>query len=227
MSAHLGPQVAGFVDDELDPVARDRALVHLAGCDDCRAEVSEQRRVKALLAGLADPVPPAGLLDGLADRVAAAAGETPASEIPASDAAASDTAASETAASDTAAPATPAPAVLPRPRRRPATPVAAGARTPAPRTSPRGPVTGSPGVTAGASRSRRRRRWAGLAGAAVLLAVVAGSVSAGSRSQPPLVVPPVDRFAAEHADSTGGLPVTAPGLSVTPVLLPAGAGTAP
>lgn len=69
---HLGDEVAAFVDGALDLTTRDRAVIHLASCADCRAAVTEQRRVKRLLAGLADPPLPPGLADRLrlvADQV--------------------------------------------------------------------------------------------------------------------------------------------------------------
>jgi anti-sigma factor RsiW len=58
---HLGGLVAAVVDGALDHEARERALGHLARCDDCRAEVEEQRRVKARLSRLGGPEVPSGL----------------------------------------------------------------------------------------------------------------------------------------------------------------------
>src|SRR6266576_773112 len=55
---HLGEQVSALVDGELDHDARDRALAHLTGCAECRAEVDAERRAKARLGQLADPVMP-------------------------------------------------------------------------------------------------------------------------------------------------------------------------
>lgn len=63
--AHLGERVAALVDGELDHVTRDRALAHLAHCLECRAEVEEHRRVKALLAQTATPVPSPAVVAGL------------------------------------------------------------------------------------------------------------------------------------------------------------------
>jgi len=56
---------AALVDDQLDRGARDRALRHLAGCDDCRAEVSQQRAIKARLDLMNEPRLPSALLDRL------------------------------------------------------------------------------------------------------------------------------------------------------------------
>jgi anti-sigma factor RsiW len=58
----LGQQVASLVDGELDHTRRERAQRHLAHCATCRAEVDAHRRLKSLLAGLADEPPlPAAL----------------------------------------------------------------------------------------------------------------------------------------------------------------------
>lgn len=62
----LGDRAAALTDGELGTDARDAALAHLVHCDRCRDEVAGQRRLKARLAELADPQPPAGLLERLA-----------------------------------------------------------------------------------------------------------------------------------------------------------------
>jgi anti-sigma factor RsiW len=59
---HLGERLSALVDGELDHDTRDRLLAHLAGCAECRAEVDDERRLKARLGGLADPEMPAELL---------------------------------------------------------------------------------------------------------------------------------------------------------------------
>lgn len=42
---HLSAEaVAGFVDNELPPIAMNRARIHLVHCPECRAEVNEQRK---------------------------------------------------------------------------------------------------------------------------------------------------------------------------------------
>lgn len=55
MSGHLGETAAALADGALGADARDRALAHLAGCDDCRADVDMQRRLKGLLVRLGEP----------------------------------------------------------------------------------------------------------------------------------------------------------------------------
>jgi len=67
---HLGDRAAALVDGELGAQARDLALAHVARCDDCRAEVAAQRRLKARLSGLGSPPQPPDLsarLAGLGD----------------------------------------------------------------------------------------------------------------------------------------------------------------
>jgi anti-sigma factor RsiW len=56
---HLGELAAALVDGELDHASRERAQRHLAHCDTCRAEVEAQRRLKAVLGGLAGTPRPA------------------------------------------------------------------------------------------------------------------------------------------------------------------------
>lgn len=52
---HLSAEaVAGFVDNELPPVAMNRARIHLVHCEECRAEVAEQRRAADRLRRIAE-----------------------------------------------------------------------------------------------------------------------------------------------------------------------------
>jgi anti-sigma factor RsiW len=60
--SHLDDLAAALADGELGHDARDRALAHLAGCAECRADVDLQRRIKALLANQPDPEPPQALV---------------------------------------------------------------------------------------------------------------------------------------------------------------------
>lgn len=60
-SGHVGDLVSALVDGALDHDTRDRLLAHLATCPACRAEVEDERRVKARLGRLADPDVPAEL----------------------------------------------------------------------------------------------------------------------------------------------------------------------
>lgn len=68
MTRHLDADVvAALVDGELADDERERALVHLADCPPCRAEVDAQRRFKARLRtlGPAGPAPDRQLVDRL------------------------------------------------------------------------------------------------------------------------------------------------------------------
>ena len=64
---HLGERVSSLVDEALADDARDRALVHIAGCSECREQVETARLLKSRLAALPAPAmssapdrPPAG-----------------------------------------------------------------------------------------------------------------------------------------------------------------------
>lgn len=63
--SHLGDRVTDLVDGRLSPDAAERAVAHLAGCPDCRAEVAAERAVRNRLATAAAPAPPDGLVDRL------------------------------------------------------------------------------------------------------------------------------------------------------------------
>ncbi len=57
-AGHLGDLGAALVDDQLSPETRDEALAHLASCPDCRRDVEQQRRLKARLRCLEEPLLP-------------------------------------------------------------------------------------------------------------------------------------------------------------------------
>ncbi|MFZ5851496.1 MAG: anti-sigma factor family protein, partial [Actinomycetota bacterium] len=57
----FGDRLAALVDGELGHVDRDRVLVHLTSCPDCRADVDAQRRLKRRLAHAETPDPSADL----------------------------------------------------------------------------------------------------------------------------------------------------------------------
>jgi anti-sigma factor RsiW len=52
---HLGERVSSFVDGALAADARDRALVHIAGCPECHEQVETARLLKFRLAALPAP----------------------------------------------------------------------------------------------------------------------------------------------------------------------------
>jgi anti-sigma factor RsiW len=59
---HLGEEIAALVDGELSHDARDRALAHLAGCPQCRADVEAERRTKAMITRIERVQTPASLV---------------------------------------------------------------------------------------------------------------------------------------------------------------------
>jgi len=69
--AHLGADVAAFVDGQLSESAMDAALTHLESCDECRKAVRQQRLLKSRMSTVASPEPPPGLLASLANLASA------------------------------------------------------------------------------------------------------------------------------------------------------------
>jgi anti-sigma factor RsiW len=65
VSAHLGDQVAAFVDGQLDYARRERALDHLRTCARCRDLVEQERWVKTRVQTLPGAEPSANLLSAL------------------------------------------------------------------------------------------------------------------------------------------------------------------
>jgi anti-sigma factor RsiW len=62
---HLGERLTALVDGELGHDERDRALVHLAACDQCRAEADALRALKRRLRAMGDALPAERLLTRL------------------------------------------------------------------------------------------------------------------------------------------------------------------
>jgi anti-sigma factor RsiW len=80
MTGHLGHRLSALIDGELDDAERDRVLVHLAGCEPCRAEAVALRALKRRMNALGEAAADAALtrrLMGLASKPASGAG-TPA-----------------------------------------------------------------------------------------------------------------------------------------------------
>lgn len=68
--AHLGADVAAFVDGQLSDAAMREASTHLATCDDCDRAVRQQRLLKSRMSTVTSPEPPAALLASLAGLAA-------------------------------------------------------------------------------------------------------------------------------------------------------------
>jgi anti-sigma factor RsiW len=63
--AHLGGDVAAFVDGQLSPGAMRAAESHLDDCDACRHAVLQQKLLKSRMRGVGHPEPPPGLVASL------------------------------------------------------------------------------------------------------------------------------------------------------------------
>jgi anti-sigma factor RsiW len=177
--SHDRASLSALVDGELDHESRDEILAHLAHCDDCRAAVDAERRVKSLLSGMPDPVPSASLqagLLGLADSGRQGDARTPAPR---------------------------GPLRSPRPG------------SPAASRPPGQPGTRRPRRAAGLPGRSRRRLTAGVAGAAAMASMALVTAFAVGGGQPTRnevsVVPPVERYAVEHAGTASEVPLSDPG----------------
>src|ERR1700744_1472310 len=186
--SHLGDRLSALVDGELNGAELDRPHAHLAGCEQCRDEAAELRRLKVQLRGLTDGAPsedamPSGLI-----AMTGPGGPLPGRRRPARGRL------RQRARS----------LLRPGPRKRLA---AGGPPPPGPR-----PPPASPGTLR--HRLARHRRYLVLS--AVTLVVGLGTVAftiggSGQAAPGPKVTPPVEMYSVEHAIDTGGGPFPAPG----------------
>lgn len=189
----LGERLTALVDGELGHEERDRALAHLAGCAQCRDEVTSLRSLKGRLRGLsAAPItddsgelPSPDLLTRL--RSLPASAEPPAADAP-------PASPPSRAGNPGARPA--------RPRRSSAHPVPA----PAAAHAHGGHAAGHTAVVP----AHLRRRYLVVGAATLFLGLGAASYAAGGRQEAPSVTPAFDRFAVEHALTAGDAPLTDP-----------------
>lgn len=63
--SHLGERLTALVDGELSHDERDKALVHLAACEQCRSEADALRVLKRRLRAMGDALPSDALLERL------------------------------------------------------------------------------------------------------------------------------------------------------------------
>ena len=63
--AHLGEDIAAYVDGQLSPDAVGKAEAHFERCERCRRSLEQQRALKARMCGTANPTPPPTLLASL------------------------------------------------------------------------------------------------------------------------------------------------------------------
>lgn len=69
--AHLGADVAAYVDGQLSESAMQAATQHLVSCDECAKAVRQQRLLKSRMSTVATPDPPPALLASLAGLASA------------------------------------------------------------------------------------------------------------------------------------------------------------
>ncbi|MFC4050515.1 anti-sigma factor family protein [Actinomadura syzygii] len=184
----LGERLTALVDGELGHEERDRALAHLACCDRCREEVASLRRLKGRLRGLSET--PA--TDG-ADDVPSPDFLLRLQSLPASG----------------AVPAEPEPPPAPSATRHPARPLRSSTRPARPPAGGR-PRDNRPGGHAAALRVHPRRRYLVMGAATLFIGLGAASYVAGGGQDAPAVTPAFDRFAVEHALTSGDAPMTDP-----------------
>ena len=65
--AHLGEDIAAYVDGQLSPEATSKADEHFAQCERCRRSLEQQRALKARIGGTGNMAPPPTLLASLED----------------------------------------------------------------------------------------------------------------------------------------------------------------
>ena len=202
--SHLGERVTSLVDGQLSVEGAERALMHIAGCRDCRDAVETERLMKQRLASLGVPEPADLLVRRLLDLAGPSgplpprSGHVPGSPRP------------DLVASLNSIAAQSNPGWSVEPTRGPAL------RPPGRRGSSRPPVyrgaRGASGLSrmVRVSRSSRYRVAAAMVGAACLVgAGVAGGVANGGVATTPAttVVPPIDSLVLEHGATAGRLPL--------------------
>jgi hypothetical protein len=200
--SHLGERITSLVDGQLAVEPAERALMHIAGCPDCREAAETERLTKHRLAALGAPEPADRLIGRLLELAGPSgpmpprSGHVPGSPRP------------ELIASLTRV------AVLgDREPTRAGEPARGSARPPARRGSSRPPLARAVSSATGlsrmvrVSRTSRNRMAAAMVGAACLVgAGVAGGVANGGVATTQ-VVPPVDSYLLEHSATAGTLPL--------------------
>ncbi|MFI0452929.1 anti-sigma factor family protein [Actinomadura sp. 6N118] len=225
----LGERLTALVDGELGHEERDRALAHLARCERCRAEADALRRIKGRLRGLAD-LP---LIDGdeslpsgdLMSRLRAMGAGTgmgpgigPGEGMP-GEGALGEGALREGAPGEGIVPPTGRPSPVRPPLLRHGGPRERSPLVSRPRDNrPAGRAAASRGagrvasMSAGVALAHRapRRRYLAVGAATLFIGLGTASYVAGGEREAPTVTPAFDRFAVEHALTSGDVPLTDP-----------------
>lgn len=198
----LGERLTALVDGELGDEERERAHAHLAGCARCREEADQLRRLKGRLRGLSelpatdgtDDLPSPDFLSRLRTlpEMSGLPGASAAPEAPVPG----------------LSPKSPAPHPGSHPRH-PSRPLRSSARPVRPPHAVR-PRDNRPAGHAAAIRVQPRRRYLVVGAATLFLGLGTASYVAGGRQDSPAVTPAFDRFAVEHALTSGDAPMTDP-----------------
>ncbi|WP_205717434.1 anti-sigma factor family protein [Actinomadura soli] len=193
----LGERLTALVDGELGHEERDRALAHLARCDHCRDEVASLRKLKGRLRGLdeTDELPSPDFLTRLR-TLPAAAGSTAPGDVP-------------------PAPAGPLSEPLADPfaggaARHAARPLRSATRPVRPSNSARPRDNRPAGRAAAALGVQPRRRYLVMGAATLFLGLGGASYVVGGGDDAPTVTPAFDRYAVQHALTSGDAPMTDP-----------------
>ena len=198
--SHLGERITTLADGQLDVVAAERALMHIAGCLECRDAVERERLTKQRLASLGVPAAGGDLVQRLLELAGPSGplpprpGHVPGSPRP------------QFTATRGPSPERGRVVLLKEAGRSLMT--VAGTRPPGRRGSNRPPLVRAATVSrmVRVSRSSRNRMAAAMVGAVCLVgAGVAGGVASTSAADT-RVVPPVDSFVLEHSATTSTLP---------------------
>jgi anti-sigma factor RsiW len=193
----LGERLTALVDGELGHEERDRALAHLARCDQCRDEVASLREIK-------------GRLRGLSEQQSRDDSGTSTDDLPSLDfltrLRALPAVTGSVAAGDTVPDALPLAGVPAASSTLPTRPLARRA----PRVSTVRPRDSRPVGRAAVLHVHPRRRYLVVGAATLFLGLGAASYVAGGSDNAPPVSPAFDRFAVEHALTSGDAPVTDP-----------------
>ncbi|MUL39830.1 zf-HC2 domain-containing protein [Streptomonospora sp. PA3] len=196
---HLGERLSALVDGELGHAERDRVLRHLAACETCRFEAEMLRGLKRRLHGLDSPEPSTDFL-GRLSSLSGPPAEPPAQDPPGG--------AGGFGSMPPLGSSRPIGGGLPRVfGGDSALAVAEPAAAPAPE-RPRRPRAARAARPLSVLRPRWERTRFAVAGVSVL-AVALGTafVAGGDSEDAPVVTPPIDDYAIEHAVTSRQVPV--------------------